>query len=105
MKRLFFIILIAFLLAAPVDAVDLEAPPVPDSGRDLMPYESESFVEGAWSIICAAIKKARPDLADGIRVAGGLIGISLLLSTAKVIPGNREKVSELVGILSKTQEA
>ena len=99
MRKLFFLMLFIFLLVTPVRAIDLEAPPVPESGKDLMPYDTDSFAEGAWSIFCNAISKVRPDITAGLKTAGGLIGMSVLLSSVKLIPGASEKVSELVGVV------
>lgn len=100
MKKLFAAVLMTLLLACPVSALDLEAPEVPKSGRDLMPYDTESFSEGVWSILQEALARVRPDLLSALRSAGGLVAISLLISSVKLIPGCQERVSELAGVAS-----
>lgn len=100
MRKVIFLLFIFFLLAVPVSAIELEAPQVPQSGQDLMPYDTESFAEGAWSIISSAISRLRPDLADALRTGAGLVGICVLLSSVKLIPGTQERITELVGIVS-----
>lgn len=98
MKKVLIALSAILFLAAPVSAMELEAPPVPESGEALMPYDTESFWEGVWSIVSGAISKLRPDLADGLRTAGSLVGILVLLSAVKAIPGTLDKISELVGV-------
>ena len=100
MKKMLVMVLLALLLANPVCALDLEAPEVPELGRDLMPYDTESFSEGFFSILQEALARVRPDILSALRSAGGLIAISLLISSVKLIPGSQERVSELVGIVS-----
>jgi hypothetical protein len=47
MKYIPFTILLVFLLALPVDAVSFTAPTVPESGREFLSGEPETFGEGA----------------------------------------------------------
>ena len=41
---LFFI----FTLSMPVQAIEFQAPKVPESGERYMPKETDSFAEGLW---------------------------------------------------------
>lgn len=100
MRKLLILMVFIPCLTLQVFAMDLEAPEVPQSGKELMPYESESFAEGLWSILSEAISKIQPELAAALRTTAGLIGVSILLSLVKVIPGTQERITELVGVAS-----
>ena len=100
MKKMLVTVLLVLLFAGQASAMELEAPNVPDSAKELMPYHTQSFAEGLWSILQEALVKLRPDILSALRSAVGLVAISLLISTVKLIPGVQDRVSELVGIMS-----
>lgn len=102
MRRFLILIALLPLFVLQADALDLQAPEVPDSGKSLMPYETESFAEGMWSVITAAISELHPEIASAIKTGAAMIGMSVLLSIFRLIPGCQERVAELVGVVSVT---
>lgn len=97
MKRLLILVFFLSFCALPVSALDLEAPPVPDSGREWMPRETESFGQGLWSILTDALEAFRPAVASGAKNCAALVGLTLLISSVKLLPGAPEQLTEAVG--------
>ena len=99
MKRFLILIALLPLFAFQVNALDLQAPEVPDSVKSLMPYETESFAEGMWSVVSAAISELQPEMASAIKTGAALICMCVMLSFFRLIPGSQERVAELVGVV------
>lgn len=99
MMRLVLIVVLIFSLAMPVSALDITAPTVPESGRELMPADGTSFGEGLWQIFWHGFSKIRPDIAEGARISLCVIASVVLLSILSAFPGVTEKTCDLVGAL------
>lgn len=95
--RLLLITLLVFSLTMPVSATDITAPPVPESGRDLMPEEGTSFGEGLWQICCRGFAKIRPDIAEAAKISLCVIAVAVFLSVLSAFPGMAEKNCDLAG--------
>lgn len=100
MRKILIIFLLLPLLTVSVKAMDFTAPEVPESGRELMPETTETFAQGLWSILRDAVAMIQPSAASAAKSCIALIGISILLSSVKLIPGAPEQIVDLVGILS-----
>lgn len=100
MRKILIVILLLSVVAVPVKALEFTAPEVPESGREWMPEQTDSFAEGLWSILWEALERIQPELASGAKSCVSLIAVSLLISCVKLIPGAPEKVLDLAGILS-----
>ena len=98
--KLFCLLLIMSFLILPVMAVEFTAPEVPKSGQALMPYEPESFGDGLWSIFSEAMAKYMPMGFSAARNLVSIIGITLLLSCIKLLPGTPEKTVEFVAVVT-----
>ena len=55
MRKLVIIAIVVYLIASPVFASNISAPPVPSEAEHLMPKTSKSFGEDLWYIIKRAI--------------------------------------------------
>ena len=97
MMRLLMIFVLIFALAMPVSASDITAPPVPESGSDLMPEDGTSFGDGLWQIFCRGFAKIRPDIAEAAKISLCVICSVVLLSILSVFPSMTEKSCDLVG--------
>ena len=95
--RLVLVVVLIFSLAMPVSASDITAPPVPESGSDLMPEDGTSFGEGLWEICCRGFAKIRPDIAEAAKISLCVIAAVILLSVLSTFPGMTEKCCDLVG--------
>ncbi len=80
MKKCVFVIMVIFLLAVPVSAMEFTAPLVPESGEKNMPDNTDSFGEGLLQIIQNLIPRIRPDLAEATRVSLGVIASVMIVS-------------------------
>ena len=94
--RVILILLIIILLAVPVNASELEAPTVPDSGKTFMPKETETFSEGVWEILVEATKHIKPAFAEAAGLCSTVIVSIILCSIIKSFPGSPSKVVEFV---------
>lgn len=97
MKKLLLTICLLFFLAVPVSGAEYIAPPVPESGRDLMPQTS-TFGDGLMELMTKAFKKVFPEYHRAVSVGASVIGIVLLISCAGVIPASVHRPAEIAGI-------
>ena len=79
------------LLAVPVAAVDLTAPEVPDSGRALMPSDTETFGEGLLEVLRDALGYFQPDLKEAAGICFGVIAAVMVVSILQSLPGSTGK--------------
>ena len=100
MKKGMILLLMVLVLIQPVSAMEFYAPPVPEQGQPYMPAETETFAEGLWYVIRAAIGKLRPELAEAAGACMGLIAVVLLTSLLKGFADTPGKVTELIAALS-----
>ena len=77
MRKLMILMSIFALLVLPVNATDITAPEVPQSGEQYMPEDTESFGEGLWYIIKSAISKLQPELAAAAQVCCSLLALGI----------------------------
>ena len=98
-KGIIFLVLL-FLLACPVSAMDFTAPPAPDDVQDLMPAETQSFSEGLWEIVKSAISKLAPNIATGAGSCLSLIAVVILVSLLNAMPGASKRAVHLVSTLA-----
>ena len=100
MRILAIMMVLALLLAVPAQASEIAAPPVPDSGKELMPEKADSFGEGLWEICKDAIGLFRPDLQEACNVCLAVIGSVLLVSLLGSFPGMTKDVADLTGTVA-----
>lgn len=77
--------------------LQLTAPQVPRSGLDLMPVQTDNFGQALWQILCGAAKTLRPDLSEAASISLSVVGLILLISIIRLIPGSSSKTPELIG--------
>lgn len=100
MIRWLMLLILVFTLAIPVSAVEFTAPPAPDSVEDLMPAETESFAEGLWEVIKAAVSALQPEIAAVGGTCLSLFAVVILISVLRELPGKMIQVVELAGGLA-----
>lgn len=102
MKKLLIVLLLLCITVTPVTAAEMEftAPPVPESGEELLPYAPETFSEGLQSILQEALPLLYPAFSEAMQVCIRLVGIVLLLSAAENFSGGASGVLRLIGALS-----
>jgi stage III sporulation protein AE len=100
MKKLMMVLLLAWFLVIPAQALELTAPTVPDSGADLMPPDRNTFGEDLWYIIKKGISATEPELSEAVAKCTGVIAVVMLLSVLKTFPGITERVTDLCGAVA-----
>ncbi len=99
MKRLILIILFALLLAQPVSAMEFSPPPAPESVRELVPREADSFGEGLWNVVRSALESLAPSFSEAGGCCAQLGAIMLLCGlTESFAPGLSKRAVELCGV-------
>ena len=100
MRRLIRLILIVLVLSMPVSALEITAPEVPDSGKDLMPSTTSSFGEGLLEVLQDAVGYFQPELRQAGGVCACVIGVVMVISILETIPGSRPGTVELAGTVA-----
>lgn len=102
MRKLPMILLLLLVLSLSPSAyaMEIQAPEVPESGRELMPGEITSFGQGALEIFRRALSALRPDLTEGAGICIGCMAVVLLLSILGDLPGRIRDISNMVGAVS-----
>lgn len=100
MSRLLLVIFILSMCIQPAFA--LEAPDVPDVGKQYMPDTTQSFASGLLSILQKALRIIRPDMYAAIRIGIGCIGTALLVSVLSVISDKCTQSACFLGAVSIT---
>ena len=100
MRRILMLVILVSLLAVPVSAMELTPPTAPSDAQELMPAETESFAEGLWTVIKAAITKFAPELKAAAGCCLAIIAVVLLASLFNSMPGCSKKVIHFVSTLA-----
>ena len=100
MKRLLMLLILIFVLAMPVSAMDFTPPSAPSDVQELMPAETESFAQGLWTVIKAGIEKFAPELTAAAGSCMALTAVVMLASVMNTMPGNSRKVVRFVTTLA-----
>ena len=97
MKKILILIAFFSCMLLPVSATEYRPPEVPESGRDLMPVETESFQDGLWNLLHDAAELLIPELKKAMKSCLALIAIVLLLSFVRLTPGIGSTVAPWMG--------
>lgn len=100
MRKVLIAVLLILLMTVPVSAMEFTAPEAPQSTQQIMPQEPQSFGEGVWQIIKSAIPLIQPAIAEAARACMSLIAVVLLISLLQAMPGERNRVVEIVGAIT-----
>ncbi|MBE6958534.1 MAG: stage III sporulation protein AE [Ruminococcaceae bacterium] len=100
MRKAVILIVLVLLLSIPVTAMDYSAPPAPEDVEDMMPADTESFGEGLWSILKAAVTKLAPELAAAAGSCLALLAVVIVASLLNAMPGSSKKVICFVSTLA-----
>lgn len=96
MKYVILILFCISLVALPASALELTAPPVPESGETLMP-DTNSFGEGLWQMLQKAVSFLRPDLLEASRVSLAVITAVMIVSLVQTLSDPIKNTSDLAG--------
>lgn len=99
MRYLSFFVILVFLLVIPVHAEEWIAPEAPDSAQELMPVETESFAEGLWKIVSAALAALQPEVVAAARSCLSLIAVMMLTAILRGLPGSSGYILEFAAAI------
>lgn len=100
MRKVFIIIALLSLFLIPVQAIDLSAPKVPESGQEYMPDNTTNFQEGLMQMLRSALLQFRPDLKEASKVCLGIIAAGIAVSLIRTAPGGLAKTADLGGTVA-----
>ena len=99
MIKAIFAVILASIVVMPVKANEIAAPEVLDSGRQLMPQNTDSFGEGLLELMQNSMKLLRPDLQEATEACGVVIFSAMLFS---VLPMISQRVNTMVSVAGTT---
>ena len=99
MRKIVFILVILSVVAFPVMAEDIAAPPAPDEAEIYMPSEPQTFSEGILYIVKKAIVTVEPELAEAGKLCASIIAVAILCAITQQLSGNVKRVSDLVATI------
>ena len=91
-----FVILV-ILLSLPVRAMDFSAPAAPESAEEFLPKEADTFAEGLWNVLKAAVSALEPSLAGAVRSCVRLFGAMLMVALAGQVLPKGSRALDLMG--------
>lgn len=95
--------LVLILSAAPsAYALEMTAPTVPASGREMMPENTESFGEGLLELLQNAILQIRPDLMEASEVMVSVTAAVIMVAVLRLFSGNVKKTADMAGTVTIT---
>ena len=97
MRKIFLALILIGMLAVPVSAIDITAPEVPESGRELMPSNRETFGDGLLEVLRDALGYFQPDLKEAAGVCCGVTAAVMAVSIFQSLPGVTAKTADLAG--------
>ena len=87
MRRILILLILICCIAIPVSGLEIEAPQVPESGRDWMPESRNSFGEALWELFQKGISYIIPEMKRASQFGTRVLCIVLLTSLLQSISG------------------
>lgn len=97
MRRIIIALIVLMSLAIPVQALDITAPTVPQSGEKLMPKQYETFGDGLLEVIHDALCYFHPDLKEAGGICCAVIAGVMSVSLFQNINASSATVADLAG--------
>ena len=97
MRKFLILPLVLLMLAVPAQALDFEAPPVPDAAEKFMPPQQENFLQGVLEVLQDAVLHIHPDLREAAAVCLSIAAVVMCVSILRAIPGASEQTITLAG--------
>lgn len=95
MRKVIILIGVLLLAITSVRAQEFVAPSVPQSGEKYMPEDTETFSEGLWHILKAAIGELQPELAAAAQACCGIVALGMMQGILGNISGKSKGVVSL----------
>ena len=98
--KLLAILLCLLILALPASALEVEAPTVPEMGKQWMPHNTQSLAEGLLELVQKGILSLRPDLKEASRISLGILAAVLMICTVQSVSAAVKTTAELAGTVA-----
>ena len=96
-RRVLIFVILVILLSLPVRAMDFSAPAAPESAEEFLPKEADTFAEGLWNVLAAAVSALEPSLLGAVKSCVRLFGAMLMVALAGQVLPKGQAVLELTG--------
>ena len=96
-RRVLIFVILVILLSLPVRAMDFSAPAAPESAEEFLPKEADTFAEGLWNVLAAAVSALEPSLLGAVKSCVRLFGAMLLVALAGQVLPKGQTVLDLTG--------
>lgn len=97
MKGIGIIILLLWILAVPVSALEIQAPVVPDSGSRWMPENWDSFGDALAELVNKGLSQLVPEVKNALSVSAKVLSILLILAVLQTVSGQAKGACVLAG--------
>lgn len=98
--RFLSLLLLLSVLAMPVSALELEAPPVPAAGREWMPHRSDSLWEGMQELLQKVVAAAGANLQEASGVSKGIFAAVFMVSLLQTLHSGIRTAAETAGTVA-----
>ena len=95
-------VMLVWLLTTPAAAAGLAAPEVPESGREIMPGDTDSFSEGLLELGETAVGLLRKELEGAGGICVRILAWILFLTVLPILSQKIQPVTSLAGAVSMT---
>lgn len=96
MRRILLVLGVLLCFTVSASAAEYTAPPVPESGRDIMP-QTESFSHGLGEMLQRALSAINPDLRDALHIGAAILSVMILFGILQLFHEASETVYDLAG--------
>ncbi len=97
MKFLLPMMLLLFSLALPVSALEVLPPEVPSTAAEIMPENTEHFLDAMMELLHHCLLKIRPELAEGLHICFAITAAIMLFTLIDTIAAGVRKTARLTG--------
>lgn len=97
MKRITILIILLWLMALPVSALEIEAPSVPEAGSRWMPESRDSFGDALLEMADRGFSELFPEVREAFSVSAAVLCVVLMLSLVQNVSGTVKTVCDLAG--------
>lgn len=97
MRLVVLMLTFALLLPMSAGAAELTAPRVPEAGAELMPRQTDSFGDGLWELVSAALGKLRPDLREAMKTGLSAVAAVMMVALLGSCSGSVKTLADLAG--------
>lgn len=97
MRKLMMTLVLILALAAPVHALDLQAPAVPEEAERFMPDEQENLGQALLGLIRDGVLYLSPNLKEACGGCLGILAAVMIVSVVKIFPGAPQRTADMAG--------